>query len=90
MVGEGQRDLYGQLCKKLKEVERLAGIQGLLSWDEQVKSKKTKHDVFIPSNALFFIPTYVREFGIRLLRRLLRGGSEGVCFCVVDSFPADD
>lgn len=33
---EGQRELYGQLCKKLKEVERLAGIQGLLSWDEQV------------------------------------------------------
>lgn len=36
MVVEGQRELYGQLCKKLKEVERLAGIQGLLSWDEQV------------------------------------------------------
>ncbi|CAM9329111.1 unnamed protein product [Ectocarpus sp. 4 AP-2014] len=33
---EGQRELYGKLCKKLKEVERLAGIQGLLSWDEQV------------------------------------------------------
>ncbi|CAM9896079.1 unnamed protein product [Ectocarpus sp. 6 AP-2014] len=36
VVIEGQRELYGQLCKKLKEVERLAGIQGLLSWDEQV------------------------------------------------------
>lgn len=33
---QGQRELYGQLCTKLKEVERLAGIQGLLSWDEQV------------------------------------------------------
>eukprot|EP00903_Cladosiphon_okamuranus_P009155 g8748.t1 len=36
VVGQGQRELYGQLCGKLKEVERLAGIQGLLSWDEQV------------------------------------------------------
>lgn len=37
VVGQGQRELYGQLCSKLKEVERLAGIQGLLSWDEQVR-----------------------------------------------------
>lgn len=32
----GHRELYDDLCKKLKEVERLSGIQALLSWDEQV------------------------------------------------------
>lgn len=32
----GHRELYDDLCQKLKEVERLSGIQGLLSWDEQV------------------------------------------------------
>lgn len=31
-----QKELYGQLCEKLKEVERLGSVEALLSWDEQV------------------------------------------------------
>ncbi|CAM9486448.1 unnamed protein product [Ascophyllum nodosum] len=31
----GQRELYEQLCGKLREVERLGGVEGLLTWDEQ-------------------------------------------------------
>lgn len=42
-VLEGQRELYGKLCDKLKEVERLSGIQGLLSWDEQVQFACTRN-----------------------------------------------
>ncbi len=59
VVGQqlGQRELYGQLCTKLKEVERLAGIQGLLSWDEQVHSPPCMAAVCIPfpaSDSSFF------------------------------------
>lgn len=33
-----QKELYGQLCERLKEVERLGSVEALLSWDEQVKN----------------------------------------------------